>query len=224
MSPEALQARLDTIATTRLRLLLVRHGQTAWNAERRFLGKTDVPLDATGRSQADQLGTWLSPLPIRAVITSPLRRARDTGAAICLPRATTAGVSDALIEMDQGALEGRPWRVLPDDHPALLQAWIADPTDVAMPDGESLGACRDRALAFVGSLEAAHDPAGPPLVLVSHKMVISALICAALDLPLRMHHRIVQQNTAMNLLSLGEGRLDVHLLNAAPHLATSPPR
>jgi broad specificity phosphatase PhoE len=224
MSTEALQALLNSIAQNRLPLLVVRHGQTAWNAERRFLGKSDVPLDPTGQAQSARLGAYLAGLPVRTVITSPLGRASETAAAICAPRGTTADVADDLIEMDQGTLEGRPWRVLPEEHPELLQAWIHDPTDVPMPGGESFGACRDRALGFVRRLEVDYSPAGPPLVLVTHKMVIAALICTALDLPLRMHHRIGQQNTALNVLSLGDGRLEVHRLNATAHLATSPPR
>ena len=64
--------------TSVTRLCLVRHGETTWNAERRIQGQIDVPLNAAGLAQAGALARGLAPLPITAIYSSDLTRARQT--------------------------------------------------------------------------------------------------------------------------------------------------
>ena len=199
-------------------VLLVRHGQTAWNVERRFLGASDVPLDAEGRVQAERLASRLAPLPLSAIYSSPLSRAWDTAARLAEGRSLDPLPVADLAELSQGVLEGRPGRALPEQYPDLLARWVEDPTHVRIPGGETLHECRQRALTALHALLAAHAP-GPPVAVVSHKMVIAALICSTLDLPLRHVRLIGQNNTAVNLLGWRDGHLSLHLLNDDRHLA-----
>lgn len=85
-------------------LILVRHGETEWSATGRHTGRTDVPLTATGRGQADRLGALFGAQTFTLVLTSPLARARET-----CERAgfAAAEVRDELVEWDYGDYEGR---------------------------------------------------------------------------------------------------------------------
>ena len=114
-------------------LLLVRHGETDWNAERRWQGHTDVPLNARGREQARGLAEQLTAEPLDAIYSSDLSRARETaeivGGTLGLPVVTDAD----LREIDVGSREGltaaeageRPWDGEPHDrHAARVLAAV----------------------------------------------------------------------------------------------------
>ena len=87
------------------RVVLVRHGQTEWSADGRHTGRTDVPLTAEGRRQAEALRTCLGGWSFELVLTSPMQRARDT-VTLALPSAEAA-VREDLREWDYGRYEGR---------------------------------------------------------------------------------------------------------------------
>ena len=107
-------------------LLIVRHGQTQANADGLILGRADPPLSELGRRQAAALAEAL-PVPA-VVVSSPLRRARETAAAFGVPVET----DDRWIELDYGAMDGTPAASIDDD---LWAQWRADP-DFAPPGGE----------------------------------------------------------------------------------------
>jgi probable phosphoglycerate mutase len=153
-------------------VVLVRHGQTAWNRERRFLGTTDLPLDEHGEAQARALGDWL-PARFERVYTSPLRRARDTASRLDsspIPQA-------AWTELAQGELEGLSRDEAVARFPGWVEDWLKNPVDSAVPGGESLRACRDRAWAALEALAHTHDRG--VVAVVTHQMVIASLACTA---------------------------------------------
>lgn len=203
-------------------ILLIRHAQTAWNAERRFQGISDLPLDETGRAQAAALGRAMAGLPLSALYTSPLRRARETAASVAAGRDLDPAAVPGLMELNQGELEGEPASALPSRYPDFLKAWIADPGAAAVPGGESLGQVQARALAGLIPLLQAAQP-GPPVAVVTHQMVISSLICHSLSLPLRYYGLIRQPNTAINLLAWRDGALALARVNVSEHLSPAPP-
>jgi len=198
-------------------ILLIRHGQTAWNKERRFLGRSNVELDAEGRQQAALVAATLADVPLAGVFSSPLARARGTADAICTTRSLSPLIVNGLQELDQGELEGHAGSWAFENHPDFLQAWAQDPTDVRVPGGETMGECQTRCVSALEGILQAQNP-GPPVAVVTHRMVLSCLICHALDLPLRMWRLIGQRNTAINLLAWREGQLTVHRLNDTDHL------
>lgn len=203
------------------RLLLVRHGQTSWNRERRFLGKTDVPLDAQGEAQAEALGALLGPgpgcpLPLDRIVSSPLRRAMATAQAIARPHGLPVERAGDLAELDQGELEGQEGRVLLERHPALLARWLRDPSHVRLPGGETLGECQRRAWAALRAILDAGPPGGAVAV-VSHQMVIGALLCRVQGLPLRRIRDQAHEPTAFSLLEVEAGRLHLVSPPLRPH-------
>ena len=89
-----------------MRLLLVRHAESVGNHELRLQGRAEFPLTDRGRRQADALAAALAEAPVRAVYSSPIRRALDTAEAIAARRGLTVEVRPALQEYDFGELSG----------------------------------------------------------------------------------------------------------------------
>lgn len=158
-------------------LILVRHGRTEWNAQRRFLGRTDLPLDDVGRAQAVERARDL-PWTLDAVYSSTLRRASETAEAFGEPV-----VVEGLEELDQGELEGLEATEAIERWPAFFSAWVEDPTHLRPPgSSETLGIVQRRALAAVGRIAERHP--GGTVAVVSHQLVLAALRCAAHEQPL----------------------------------------
>ena len=174
-------------------IVLVRHGRTAWNAERRFLGSSDIPLDEVGVAEAAALATvgW----SFQRVYASPLGRARDTARHIHPEPHVVPG----LVEQSQGELEGLLGPEAFARHPGFFAAFATDPTDVAIPGGETLGACCDRGLRALQAIADQHLP-GEVVAAVTHQMVIASVACAIRGEPLVHWRRHGVRNGAATAL------------------------
>ncbi len=187
-----------------------------------MLGRTDLPLDEEGRAQALALAASCAELPLSAVLASPLSRATLTAQALAEPRGLPVLPVPGLVELDQGELDGQRSADLLARYADFFAAWRADPGDTRVPGGETLGECQERSWeALTRALEG--RPPGPPALVVVHQMVLSSILCRALELPLRHYGLLSQRNTAMNLLGWSEGRLRVVALNLCEHLPPAPP-
>src|SRR5918992_482372 len=117
--------------------LLLRHGETPLSVERRFAGTGDIALTDTGVAQARAAAEALAPAGVEAIVTSPLRRCRDTAKEVA---AVVGGPAvredDGFRETDFGEWEGLTFAEVRKRWPAELNAWLADPS-VAPPGGES---------------------------------------------------------------------------------------
>jgi probable phosphoglycerate mutase len=144
-------------------LYVLRHGQTAWNLDRRMQGAKDSDLTALGRSQAQAMGEALrlelarEPGPT-TFLRSPLGRARETslivGVALELdPREWRD--DPRLAELSYGAWEGRSWKEIQVDHPDALATWRADPESFCPPGGETHFELRRRTAEVLGEIIAA---------------------------------------------------------------------
>ena len=198
-------------------VFLIRHGQTEWNREGRFLGRTDLPLDETGMTQAQKLADRLSTHSVSHVYASPLARALQTATELSRPHGLEPRAVEGIIELDQGDLEGREGRNLAVEFPDFFAAWRQDPTHARIPGGETLADCHARSVRAIHSLLADHS-AADTVVVVSHKVAISAIICDVLGLPPRYNMMVEQANTAINLLAWNAGSLSLLRLNDHEHL------
>ncbi len=193
-------------------LVICRHGRTRFNAEKRFLGRLDVPLDPHGEREAELLGARLRGMPRAGLWASPLARAWQTALRIGAPKPQIC-----LQELDQGALEGNRAPEMLSRYPEFFAAWAEDPAHARVPGGETLAECRDRAVEAVIRLARAHEP-GPPLVIVSHQMVMAALVLTALGLPLKEFRKHTQGNVAISLFGWSEATgLVLHRFNDTAH-------
>jgi broad specificity phosphatase PhoE len=176
-------------------LVLFRHGRTAWNAERRFLGATDLALDEAGVAEVGRLSHLRSVFD--AIYSSPLARARQTAEALAPPPILLV---DALRELHQGALEGMTGPEAMAQFPEFFAGFAGDPTDLRVPEGESLGEVRDRALGAVRRIAAERSP-GDRVAVVTHQMVIASLVCTLSGEALTAWRRFGVPNTGTVVLA-----------------------
>jgi len=197
-----------------VRLVLVRHGETAWNREKRVQGSSDIPLSDNGIRQAELLASSLADEKIDIVVTSPLRRALQT-ASIINERLKAPLVADEdLKELDQGDFEGMGFMELMNIHSDFLKSWAADPASVSMPGGESLPALQERAWRAVMRIEASYKNA----LVVSHYFAITAILCRAVGMPLSDFRKIRLENTSKTIIEAeGDGYVAL-VINDTAHL------
>lgn len=167
------------------RLVLLRHGQTDYNAEGRMQGHLDSHLTAAGHEQAAAAAPVLAALAPDRLISSDLRRAVDTaevvGAACGLPVKFDA----RLRETHLGSWQGRTVPEIEGDHPGAIAAWRSDPA-FAPPGGESRIAVVARSRPVVDELEAEFadgDARSETALLVAHGGMIAGLVTGLMDLP-----------------------------------------
>jgi ribonuclease H / adenosylcobalamin/alpha-ribazole phosphatase len=160
--------------------LLLRHGQTDLSGERRFSGRTDIPLTKEGIRQARMAAKRLAGCGAAAIITSPLQRARRTAEAVAEVTGAPLVVYEEFVEAEFGAWQGLTFAEAAQKWPDELTAWMASP-DAAPPDGESFATVALRVLAGLDRLigEYGHQTT----IVVSHVTPIKTLVCRALLAP-----------------------------------------
>ena len=121
-----------------MKLILARHGETAWNAEGRYQGQEDIPLSATGEAQARALGERLREVRIDRAVASPLSRALRTAQLALGDRASLLHTDAGFMEIAHGEWEGLLAAEIRARDPERLRAWRESPHEVLMPQGESL--------------------------------------------------------------------------------------
>ena len=180
------------------RLIAIRHGETAWNVDRRIQGQLDIPLNATGEWQAARLAEALSGEPIGAVYASDLRRAWQTAEAVAKPHRLQVVADTGLRERGFGRFEGMTFAQIDAELPEQARLWRTRDTAFAPEGGESLIAFRDRVTQAVDDLAARHP--GELVVLVAHGGVMDVLYRAATRQALQAPRTWELGNAAINRL------------------------
>ncbi len=165
-----------------LKVILVRHGETEWNKIHRLQGgSSDVPLNETGRLQAESLALKLKSEKIQGVYSSPLERALRTAREIARHHQLEVHPVPELKEINVGALEGIFSATLPQrfDEFICRDRHIFEAEN---PSAESIGFVQKRAWEAISNIAEKHSSG--TVVAVSHYFVIAALVCRVLDLPL----------------------------------------
>lgn len=164
-----------------MRVLLIRHGETAWNRDGRYQGRSDPPLTAQGRQQARLLGAELAARGIGAIVSSPLRRAHQTALDIGHRLGLEVGIDAGLCELSFGAWEGFTQAQVKARWPEALRRWKYAPDAAPPPGGESLG----EAAARVGeALDRVAASLPGPVAAVTHAGVIRIARLLAAGAPL----------------------------------------
>jgi broad specificity phosphatase PhoE len=197
-------------------IYLVRHGQTAWNKEEIFRGRTDVPLDETGLKQAELVGEYFKGMEIHAIYSSPLSRALQTAQKIAQFHNLKVQPLDGIIDMSFGDWEGRLHQEIRENDKETYRQWVETPHLVKLPSGEGLDDVRVRAMAALE--EVIRNHAEKILVLVSHRVICKVLICAILGLDNSHFWQITQDTTAINLIQHRNTRYILSLMNETCHL------
>ncbi|WP_330438512.1 bifunctional RNase H/acid phosphatase [Micromonospora sp. NBC_00821] len=207
---------------TATRLILVRHGETAYTEQRRYSGRGDVPLSERGRAQARATGTRVAELApsVAAVLSSPLSRCTATAASIAeaLGGDVPVRTEDDLIECDFGQWEGRTFAEVRQQWPGEMDAWLASPR-IAPPDGESFTQVAERAHRVISGLLTAYP--GETVVVVSHVSPIKLMLRDALAAGDGFLHRLFLDAAGISVLDMWpDGGVAVRTVNDTAHLAT----
>ena len=181
------------------RVVLVRHGETDWNARGMYQGSRDVPLSARGRAQARALAVDLASVGFDAAYTSPLVRARETADLVLAGRGPAGRGLDArpvpaLGEFGYGAWEGLGADERRARWPELDARWAADPWTVALPGGETLADLAERVLPAWDHLLSAHP--GGTIAVFAHGHVNRVILLHARGLPRDAFWSVAQPNAA----------------------------
>jgi probable phosphoglycerate mutase len=177
-------------------LILIRHGETAWNRERRMQGQTDTPLSDVGRAQAEAVGQRLAQHPFSALYSSDLSRAWDTAAAIARASGREIRREPALRERTFGMFEGLTYDEMEQRYPEEHARFSTRDPDYTMPGGESPRQFFGRSLACLEAIAQMH--AGQRVVVVTHGMVLDTLYRAAHCMPLDAKREAPLLNASLN--------------------------
>jgi broad specificity phosphatase PhoE len=193
---------------------LFRHGEVTLAETRRFIGHLDVPLSPRGEAQCLAQSARLRSVPIAALYTSDLVRARRSGELLGAPGGLTPIVVPALREMAMGRWEGLTAEEISDREPEAFTTWMASVGEFPFPEGESVPDLAARAWPAFQALAAAH--AGDAIAIVAHGGTNRALLCRALGVPLDRLLAFGQGYGAMTVLVHEAGRWSLRRLNEEP--------
>ncbi|KAB8192139.1 bifunctional RNase H/acid phosphatase [Nonomuraea phyllanthi] len=199
-------------------LLLLRHGETELSIERRFSGRGDAELTPNGLAQAAAAAERLSREPYLpdAIVSSPLKRARQTAEAVARRTGLDIDVDDDLRELDFGAWEGHTFTEVQRRWPAELAAWLADP-EAAPPGGESFASTERRVRAAGDRLVERYE--GKTVLVVSHVTPIKMVLRLALMAPLESLYRMHLDLACLSLVEYyADGPAVVKSFNDTSHL------
>lgn len=196
-------------------LILARHGETVWNVEKIYRGRTDVKLDEAGIKQAELLGKYLSNWELEAICSSPLRRALDTANIISRYQKIGVHIAESLIDFDYGEWQSLPEQEAKRLYPTLHNEWHNNPHKVRMPGGESLEDVRRRAIEVINDVLSKYQGS---VVLVSHRVVNKVLICSLLGLDNSYFWNIKQDVGGITIFNYVAGRFVLTRHNDTSHL------
>jgi glucosyl-3-phosphoglycerate phosphatase len=215
--PGAIGVGPDRAAGGAVRLVLWRHGQTPWNAERRFQGHSDISLDETGAEQARGAARYLAAMQPAAIFSSDLARAAETAAYLSEFTGLPVQAEKDLRERGGGSWEGLTNDEIRERYPEAYEAWVP-------PDGEPVSAVGDRVAATLERIADSLDGDGPLAVVVSHGAAINLGISRLLGLPDRSRLLGPLGNCSWSVLGRRSGRwrLLEHNVGQLPDVAPEP--
>ncbi len=184
------------------RILAIRHGQTAWNADARIQGHTDIALDATGHWQAELLVQALADHELHAIYSSDLTRAHQTAAPLARHKSLPVTLDAGLRERGFGDFEGLSFAQIEQRWPEQAERWRRRDPDFGARGGEVLREFRNRVVAAVHRLVRSHR--GQCIALVTHGGVLDLLYREAARLALDTPRSWRLENASVNRLLHGD--------------------
>lgn len=208
------------------RLILVRHGETEWNRQKRYQGQTDTELNTTGIRQAGKTAERLAQEKISVIYCSDLRRARQTAEIIASKQSERIDIRESplLREMDFGDYEGLTFDEMDEQYRLIFSAspsWRSRGPYVRSPNGESIADLAARVEQFSNStLE--HHPSNDTVLIAAHGGTIQVLVCHLLGISLDHWWQIRISGAAVSILETYPQGTSIVLLNDVNHLKDRP--
>lgn len=195
-------------------IYLIRHGQTDANVNNIWQGQSgDGPINAVGRTQAEQLAIYLSDKDIKNIYSSDLVRAKQTAEVISERLDLDVEVDPLIREMSYGEFEGLDTDEIEDEYEEVYTKWLQQPQNTAFPGGESFKDLSDRA----NNLIQKYFYKDENTVLVSHGDMIRAIITIVSGKTSEFHLPNIT-NTSITTFVVSDGKIFVKDIADTPHL------
>jgi len=199
-----------------IRLILVRHGVTEWNEQKKYIGSTDLSLSKKGTAQALAVSESLKDEPLTAIYCSEYTRAMQTAKTIVKNHNLQINYLSGLNETDFGKWEGLTFNEVTKDWPNFIDNWLAG-KDGLPPEGEPVSVFKNRVESTLGKI-VTQNPEGNVLI-VAHAGPIKLIICHLLDLGFSEMWRMQKDSASISKIDLyDDGKNVLTLLNDTCHL------
>jgi len=199
-----------------LHLILVRHGETEWNAQRRYQGQSDVSLSDLGKRQAKLIAGRLAGKEIDAIYVSDLKRAMETAQVIAEKSGLKVLPEPRLRELKFGVLEGLTFDEAQVQYPEMIAAWLEDFN--RPPQGaETINLFNARVVSFLDDLKQKHDE--QIVLLVAHGGSLSEILRVVLGLSREKRWYLEMENASLSEVLIAENYVSLKRLNDTCHLA-----
>jgi probable phosphoglycerate mutase len=209
-----------------LRVLLVRHGETEWNRQKKFQGQIDVPLNENGRAQSEKAAEFLADVPIDRAVSSPMARPKET-AEIILKRhpGVPLDLDENLLEIGHGKWEGKLEEEIAQEYAQVLEDWKRSPQTVQMPDGENLQQVWQRAIAAWDAMLAStplQENKVTTVMVAAHDAINKAILCYLVGWEPDQFWTFKQGNGSVTVIDYPNGpagRVVINSLNITSHIS-----
>jgi probable phosphoglycerate mutase len=185
--------------------LIIRHGQTPWNVDRRIQGWRDIELNDTGHQQARRLAHYLSQTtspyqPVHAVYSSDLLRAQQTAQALAQALSVPLALIEAMRERNYGILEGVAFDQMAQLHPEVARVWQSRDPEGIIPGGETLKTFHARVTQALETLAREHQ--NQRVAVVTHGGAMDIIWRAATATPIQEPRKAVLLNASVNRIGI----------------------
>ena len=198
-----------------LKILLVRHGLTQWNQEKRYLGSSDIPLNTEGKHQVSLLSIKLKSRPIDLILSSELQRAIETANMITVDREIPINTDLRLNEINFGVFEGLTFAEAQSNNPEMLSAWLED-YDLPPEGGQSFSSFSETIQKLIDYLENIAEEKS--ILIVSHGGVIREILRLTLGLPQDKHWSFQIDPASLSEVHIDQNNSTIIQLNDTNHL------
>ncbi len=202
-----------------MRLVLVRHGETDWNASGRYQGQSNVALSDRGKKQAECLAGHFPLESLDAIYTSDLDRARETAEQVASKFGLSVNREKAFRELSFGDWEGLTYGEISKKWPKEAKKLFTAPDELQIPRGETFRELQERALKKIRQLYEAH--VDQTVGVFAHGAINKTILAGLMHIPLHYLWSLRQDNTAVNILRIDGEYVMVELINSTAHLGKS---
>lgn len=198
------------------RIYLVRHGETAWNAEGRWQGTLDIPLGEVGHQQAQALAKHLKDRPIAAIYSSDLSRARDTAEPLSRAKGLEIQTDARLRELDFGVFQGLTHDEIRAKYPEEERELFVNYLDFVLPEGESRRAVQARVYEMWQEVVRRHP--NSEVVVMSHGGPVRLLLLKLFDDQVERMLKVPLPNVSVTTITAEGDKLELEGLGETTHL------
>jgi len=160
-----------------MQIYIVRHGETEWNKDDIFRGRKDIPLNETGKKQAERAGAYFTGIPVDRIVSGPLSRTVQTAEAISRITGRLVEKMEEFTDINFGVWEGVPLRDVEKHFPADLNLWKTSPEKLRIEEGETLEEVRQRVSRGLANIVSGQENA---VVLATHRVICKIIVLSCL--------------------------------------------